>query len=51
LLDWISKADGEQNGIFLVHGEPEASAQLAKLIEKRLRFDVTIPEHEQTFSL
>ena len=51
LLDWISKADGEQNGIFLVHGEPEASAQLKQLIEKRLRFDVTIPEHEQTFTL
>ena len=48
LLDWIGKAPAPPQSVFLVHGDPEASDALRRLIRDRHGFDVHIPEHRET---
>lgn len=51
LLDWLRSFESSPKSIFVVHGEPEASAVLAQTIREELEWkNVIIPERLHTYS-
>ena len=51
LLDWLRSFQSHPKSIFVVHGEPEASAVLAQAIREELEWkNVIIPERLHTYS-
>jgi metallo-beta-lactamase family protein len=51
LLDWLRSFQSPPKSIFVVHGEPEASAVLAQAIREELEWkNVMIPERLHTYS-
>ena len=51
LLDWIRPMASTLRRVFLVHGEPEQSATLAKLLKSEYNLDAVAPAPGQTFDL
>jgi len=51
LLAWIQPMVPTLRRVFLVHGEPEQSAALAKVLHQRYGLQVTLPAPGQTFLL
>jgi metallo-beta-lactamase family protein len=51
LVDWLSGAAAEPEALFLVHGEPDASAALQDAIVERLGWDAVIPSYEERVRL
>lgn len=51
LLKWIEPLAASLRRVFLVHGEPQQSAILAKLLQSRWDLEVTIPSPGQSFDL
>lgn len=51
LLDWLRGFQSEPKAVFVVHGEPEASAVLAQAIRDELDWtNVVVPERMHTYS-
>ena len=51
LLDWLRGFQSEPKAVFVVHGEPEASAVLAQAIRDDLEWNnVVVPERLHTYS-
>lgn len=51
LLDWLRGFKSQPKSVFVVHGEPEASAVLAQAIREELEWrNVIIPERLHTYS-
>ncbi|MBI1790473.1 MAG: MBL fold metallo-hydrolase [Acidobacteria bacterium] len=51
LLEWMRPIAPNLKRVFLVHGEPNQQAALAKAIEERYHIPVEIPHRGQSFSL
>ncbi len=51
LVDWVSTADREPDGIFVVHGEEDASRALVKHIHDRLDWPAIVPRQGERLSL
>lgn len=52
LLDWLARLDTSPKRTFITHGEPEASAMLAKLIRERFDWDnVIVPAYLESYEL
>jgi metallo-beta-lactamase family protein len=51
ILAWLMGFNKPPKQTFLVHGEPESSASLAKKIRRILGWKVVVPEFGQTFDL
>jgi metallo-beta-lactamase family protein len=51
LLEWIRPIAPGLRKVFLVHGEPEQSATLAKLLHSQYNLEAVAPEPGQTFEL
>jgi metallo-beta-lactamase family protein len=51
ILAWLMGFNKPPERIFLVHGEPEASASLAEKIRNRFGWDVEIPNFGESFEL
>jgi metallo-beta-lactamase family protein len=51
LLEWLRGFQSEPQLVFVVHGEPEASAVLAQTIREELEWkNVTIPERLHSYA-
>ena len=48
LIDWIASANPLPSQVFIVHGEPDASAALAEEIHRKLDIPAIAPEPEET---
>jgi metallo-beta-lactamase family protein len=51
LLEWVQPLAGGLRKVFLVHGEPEQAALLAKLLHSDYGLDVVAPTPGQSFEL
>ena len=51
LIEWLSTVSEPPKKLFIVHGEPEASAELEKRIENELHWDCAVPKDNQVFDL
>ena len=51
ILAWLIGFNRPPKRTFIVHGEPDASASLAKKIRDKLGWDVVIPKLEESFAL
>ncbi len=51
LLRWIEPLTPTLRRVFLVHGEPQQSATLAKLLQSRWNLAVTVPAAGDSFDL
>jgi metallo-beta-lactamase family protein len=51
LLEWIRPLVGGLRKVFLVHGEPEQSATLAKLLKSQYNLETVVPAPGQGFEL
>jgi metallo-beta-lactamase family protein len=51
LLDWIRPLAGRVRQVFLVHGEPQQSATLAKLLKSQYNLEAVVPAPGQSFEL
>ncbi len=51
LVGWLRTADREPHGVFVVHGEPQASAALADRIERELDWTAVRPAMGERLSL
>jgi metallo-beta-lactamase family protein len=51
LMEWIRPIAPTLRKVFLVHGEPQQSAALAKLLDSTYGLDVTVPTPGQSFEL
>jgi metallo-beta-lactamase family protein len=51
ILAWLKNFQRKPKQAFLVHGEPDALSGLKGQIEQRLGWNVTIPQHRQSFVL
>jgi metallo-beta-lactamase family protein len=51
LLEWIRPIAPSLKQVFLVHGEPQQSAALAKLLHATFGLDVVVPTPGQSFNL
>jgi metallo-beta-lactamase family protein len=47
LEDWVAAADGEPDAVYVVHGEPAASAALQQRLVDRLGWCVVVPSHRE----
>ena len=45
ILDWLAAADELPRRAYVVHGEPEASAEMAARIRKRVKIKAEVPEY------
>lgn len=45
LLDWVAAAPREPRGIYVVHGEPPASAALAASVREKLDWTAVVPRY------
>jgi len=43
LLDWVARAPRTPESVYVVHGEPDASAELANAITKTLDWTAVVP--------
>lgn len=51
LVEWVKRFSKRPREVFLIHGEPEASAALADLLRSELGMKVTVPELQQVVEL
>ena len=51
LLEWIRPIASKLRKVFLVHGEPEQSAALAKLLKSEYNLEAVAPAPGQSFEL
>jgi metallo-beta-lactamase family protein len=51
LLEWLRTFKGKPGVTYLVHGEPQASAQLCDLMKKELRWNVQVAEYMEQVPL
>ena len=51
LLQWIQPLAPSLRKVFLVHGEPQQSAVLAKLLRSTYGLEVVVPSPGQSFEL
>ena len=51
LIDWVNQVKANLKGVFVVHGEPEASQAFATDLRTLGSFTVTVPEPKQTIEL
>lgn len=51
LLDWLGTTSQAPGKLFVVHGEPESSANLQKLIKTKFGWECVVPKDNQTFTL
>lgn len=51
LLDWIRPMAPHLRRVFLVHGEPQQSATLAKLLQSQYNLEAVVPAPGQSFDL
>ena len=51
LMAWMMGFNKAPERVFLVHGEPVASSAMAEHIQKQFKWDVTIPEEDQSVEL
>jgi metallo-beta-lactamase family protein len=51
LLEWVRPIASKLRKVFLVHGEPEQSATLAKLLQSEYNLEAAIPSPGQSFEL
>lgn len=51
LIGWLKTADHEPDGVFVVHGEPEASLALRRRIDHELDWTAAAPAHAERLSL
>jgi metallo-beta-lactamase family protein len=51
LLDWVTSAAAEPSGVYVVHGEPRASAALARSIGDTLDWTAVVPYPDERVSL
>ena len=51
LIKWLSKAELTPKKVLLVHGEPQASDNLRRLINDKLNLEVEIPSMGDSYSL
>jgi metallo-beta-lactamase family protein len=50
LLEWASHSKPPRH-TFVIHGEPQAAAVFADLLEEKLHFNVDVPNRNETFKL
>ncbi len=51
LLEWLRTAEREPAGVFVVHGEPEASLCLQRRIGRELDWTAAVPRHGERLTL
>jgi metallo-beta-lactamase family protein len=51
IIDWLNRLKHKPKKVFLVHGEPEASKALKKLIKETYQWDSIIPELYEVIEL
>lgn len=51
LVEWVKNFSSKPKKIFLVHGEPESSANLAQILIEETKNEVVIPKLDETFDL
>jgi metallo-beta-lactamase family protein len=51
LVRWAGAVEGKPRQVFVVHGEPDASDMLRRLLRDRLDWNCQVPEHGQTVEL
>lgn len=51
LIDWVATVTPRPQTVFLVHGEDDSAAALAKRIEAELGLTVVVPRHQEVVSL
>ncbi len=51
ILRWLSGFTGQPRATFIVHGEPPAMQALQDLIQQKLGWTTTIPDHRETVAL
>jgi metallo-beta-lactamase family protein len=51
LLRWLSALPAPPQRTFLVHGEPDAMQSLAATLRQQFRWDVALPDYQQSFDL
>lgn len=51
ILAWLNSAPRQPRAVFLVHGEPGASDELRKRIERELHWDARVPEYRDSVDL
>ena len=51
LLEWIRRWPASLRKVFLVHGEPQQAATLAKLLKSQYNLEAVVPAPGQTFEL
>jgi metallo-beta-lactamase family protein len=51
ILDWLGNFDAPPEHTFITHGEPEAASSLARKIQDRLSWQVSVPEYRQVENL
>ena len=51
MLEWIQAADHKPRRVFVVHGEPEASAAFATLVGERTGIEAKVPEYLEKVEL
>ena len=47
LIDWLRTADTEPGTVYIVHGEPDASAALCTRIDEELGWNAVVPRFEE----
>ena len=43
LVDWLATADGPPDAVYLVHGEPESSEELQRVVRRRDDWQAVVP--------
>lgn len=51
LVDWVAAAPREPRAVYVVHGEPAASAALAASVRERLDWTAVVPRHGERIRL
>jgi metallo-beta-lactamase family protein len=51
LLHWLESAENGPEQVFVVHGEPDASATLAETVRRELQCRATVPEPGERYEL
>jgi len=51
ILAWLDSAPRQPRAVFLVHGEPGASDELRKRIERELHWEARVPEYRDSVDL
>jgi metallo-beta-lactamase family protein len=51
LLDWVAGATQPPDTVYVVHGEPPASAALARAIREKLQWTAVVPRHGERVRL